>query len=138
MTTDDLIRAHHLSQVRRNNRPRSISRRDDNLATFARWLSPRGLLAAQRDDVERFLDERRARSGGPIVARTRYGWLSHFHGFYPWAISEDLTTEDPTAHIIRPKMERTLPRPAATGELLAALQDASPLHRCWLLLAAYQ
>jgi integrase len=138
MTNDDLIRGHHRDQFRRGLLPRSISRRDDNLRTFAKWLDDMPLLDATRDDVERFLDERKVRGGGPVTARTRYGWLSHLHGFYAWAIRDDLSAFDPTARIIRPKMRRTLPRPAATSELLSALGDASPKHRCWLLLAAYQ
>jgi integrase/recombinase XerC len=132
MTDDDLIRAHHVDQVRRGNLPRSIARRDANLATFVKWLQGKPLLEVTRTDVERFLD---ARDIGP---RTRYGWLSHLHAFYDWAARDELTEHDPTSRIIRPKMRRTLPRPADTDELLSALGDACPKHRCWLLLAAYQ
>lgn len=54
-----------------------------------------------------------------------------------WAEREDLTTHDPTLKIVRPKMRRSLPRPADTGELRAALEVADPQRRCWVLLAAY-
>ena len=111
--------------------PSSIRQRDDRLAIFGRWLDNRSLLDATRQDIEEFLDDRN------IGARTRYAWLSHLHGFYAWAIREEVGTEDPTARIIRPKMRRALPRPANTDELRLALANAEPREACWLLLAAY-
>ena len=131
MNTAELIRAHHTDQVRRGLMASSIRQRDDRMAIFGRWLEPRTLLDATRQDVERFLDERN------IGARTRYAWLSHLHGFYEWAIRDEMSTFDPTARIIRPKMRRALPRPASTDELRTALVQAEPNERCWILLAAY-
>ena len=137
MTNAELIAAHHLSQVRRNLMATSIEKRDESVRVFARAFEPRSLMEVTRQDIEAFLDSRVTRRG-PIVARTRYAWLSHLHSFYEWAIREELTTDDPTAKIIRPKMHNGLPRPAATAELSRALAMASPRHRCWLLLAAFQ
>jgi integrase/recombinase XerD len=127
----ELIVAHHVDQERRGLLPTSIEKRDGQLQIFARYLEPRSLLDAQREDVEQFLDSRN------IGARTRYAWLSHLHNFYDWTLREDIGTSDPTVRIIRPKMRRSLPRPAATDQLAGALRVADPLRRCWLLLAAY-
>ena len=137
MDNAGLIAAHHLDQVRRGLQPRSIVKRDGAIESFAKGISPRGLLEAEKPDVEIFLDSRRNRAGHPITPRTRYAWLSHLHGFYEWAIREDLTIYDPTAKIIRPKVRPGLPRPAATAQLAVALQRADPMRRCWLLQAAY-
>lgn len=131
MTNDDLIAAHHLDQVRRGLMPNSIIRRDRCLKTFGKHIHPRSLLSATREDIEKFLDAR------DIGSRTRYSWLSHLHGFYEWAIRDEVGTDDPTTRIIRPKMRRALPRPAATDELRHALDKAIPRHRCWILLGAY-
>ena len=131
MTNAELIAAHHVDQERRGTLPNSIAKRDKNMVTFARYLGERSLLDARSDDVERFLDARE------LAASTRYAWLSHLHRFYDWTLRADLGTVDPTARIVRPKLRRRLPRPAATTELRSALVQAQPLHRCWLLLAAY-
>lgn len=129
--TEELITAHHRDQVRRGLMGSSILQRDGKVASFARFIAPKPLLEAERHDVERFLDAR------GIGARTRYAWLSHLHGFYQWVLREELGTLDPTAKIIRPKMRRALPRPAATAELRMARYRADPKQLCWLLLAAY-
>jgi integrase len=131
MDTNDLRAAHRIDQERRGLLPNSIKKRDDCLKQFARCIAPTELLDVTRADVERFLDARR------ITNRTRYAWLSHLSGFYQWAIRDDLLTIDPIAKIIRPRLGRSLPRPAATAELRSALVQAPPLYRCWLLLAAY-
>ena len=133
----ELIRLHRLAQDRRGNLPHSIDKRETNLKAFARWLEPRGLLEAARQDVELFLDQRRTREGRKISDRTRYYWLAHFHAFYLWAISEDLTTEDPTARIIRPRQRRTLPRPIDGDDLVMAIRGARPEMRAILSLAAF-
>jgi site-specific recombinase XerD len=137
MTNTELIAAHHLAQVRLNLMATSIEKRDESITVFARAIEPRSLMDVTRQDIEAFLDSRVTRRG-PIVARTRYAWLSHLHSFYEWAIREEFTADDPTAKIARPKMHRGLPRPAATTELSRALSGASPRHRCWMLLAAYE
>src|ERR1035437_7292649 len=107
MTDDELIAAPHPSQVRRNLMPTSIEKRDESLEVFARAMGTGSLLAATRQDIELFLDSRHT-SRGPIVPKTRYAWLSHLHGFYEWAIREEISTVDPTAKIVRPKMHRGL------------------------------
>lgn len=124
---------------RRGLRPRSIDRFGAYANLFARWLGDeRSLFEATQEDVERHLDRRGGRHGSGLSARTRYGNISALHVFYGWAIEEELTTEDPTARIRRPKMRRTLPRPIADEDLALALDHADPEMRAILLLAAYQ
>jgi integrase/recombinase XerC len=75
--------------------------------------------------------------GRKINARTRYAWLSAIHGFYVWAVSEELTETDPTTAIVRPKMRRVLPRPIDADSLNDAIRGARPQMRAMLLLAAF-
>ena len=116
--------------------PSSIAQRDAKLGIFGRHIAPQGLLGVEAEDIQLFLDGRRARDGGAIGNKTRYAWLSHLHGFYEWARREELISVSPTAKIIRPKLRSGLPRPAATDQLKQALEVATPQERCWILLAA--
>jgi integrase/recombinase XerC len=131
MDNQELIAAHRVDQERRGLLPNSIHRRDQAAKVFARSLGGRSLLEATRNDVEEFLDAR------PIGPRTRYLWLTHLHNFYEWVIRDEIGASDPTARIIRPRLPRALPRPASSVELRAALEQADPTRRCWLLLAAF-
>lgn len=128
-----LLRRFEVAQERRGNRPGAIETRQIRIRAFMRWLGEeKRILNATRDDIETFLD---LRSIGP---KTRYGWISHLHAFYRWAITEELTERDPTAKIIRPRLRRNLPRPAATDDLMHAIEQGSPKHRAWVLLAAFE
>lgn len=95
-------------------------------------MGDRSIFEVEREDVERFLD------GRSLSARSRHSWLSHLHCFYQWAIDNELTAKDPAARIPRPKIRRTLPRPASTKELRRAVEAAPPVLKCWMLLAACQ
>jgi integrase/recombinase XerC len=132
MNNDDLLRLARTDQVRRGMLPSSVKKRTLCLRAFTRWLDGKCLLTVQREDVEKFLDQRELTPG------SRYGWVSHIHCFYVWAINEELTDHDPTARIIRPKLRRHLPRPAPTDQLADALKYGSPRLRAWIVLAAYQ
>lgn len=129
---DDLLRRVRLDQQRRGNLPNSIDKRTACLRAFARWLGEASLLDADKETVEKFLDSRQ------IGSNTRYAWISHLHCFYAWAVGEELTDRDPTLKIMRPRIRRHLPRPAATDQLTEALRLADPQFRCWLTLAALQ
>jgi integrase/recombinase XerC len=132
-----LIRRHRLAQDRRGNLLSSMDKRETYLRAFARYLAPRGLLDANRQDIELFLDKRRTREGRKISPRTRYYWLAHFHSFYEWAVNEELLTVDPTVTIVRPKQRRTLPRPIMHDDLVMAIRAARPQMRAMLSLAAF-
>lgn len=131
MTVDYTIVDGHVEELRRRNlaagtiyKRRIVGRR------FADWLHPRPLTAATPADVELFLDGRR------IAPRTRYDWCSHLHMIYEWALRHDHATVDPTAMVIRPKVDRLLPRPIADDDLAEALRQAPTLMRAWLLLGS--
>lgn len=95
-----------------------------------------GLFELKAEDIERILDERRGRGGGPLDARTRHCWLSHVHCFFQWAIAWGHTTVDPTARLVRPKMRRKLPRPIPEEPFARAVAEApTDLLKAWLLLA---
>jgi integrase/recombinase XerC len=140
-----LMRLHRLAQERRGNMPASLERRDISLRAFARWLAtspngevePKGLFDATRQDIELFLDKRRTRDGHKIGARTRRHWLADLHGFYKWALNEELTDIDPTTKIIAPRARRTLPRPIDSDDLVMAVRAAQPQVRAMLSLAAF-
>ena len=137
ISNSELIVQHHIDQERRGLLPNSIYQRDGRVFAFSDWISPRSLLEATPDDINRFIDSRQGRSGGPISAKSRYSWLTHLHSFYEWAKREEFTDTDPTLRIVRPKLRRALPRPASTEELRSAMSQANPQELCWLLLAAY-
>jgi integrase/recombinase XerC len=90
------------------------------------------LLAASRDDIERWLASRR------IGPQARYTYLAHLRAYYRWAMLEEFLQVDPTAKIPNPKLPKRLPRPIASHALRDALQAAGPMMRCWLYLGAYE
>jgi integrase/recombinase XerC len=108
--------------------PNTIDKRVRNLRLYAREAG----LAASREEIEDWLDERH------LSAKSRSLWLSSLHTFYAWAIDAGHLTEDPTAKIRSPKLRRALPRPIPDEQLAKALANATPLHRLWLLLGAYE
>jgi integrase len=130
--TSAALAGHRLDQERRNLALTSIRTRDGMLRAFARWLNPRGLLEATREDVEAFLD------GRGLAPNSRYAWISHLHGFYDWAADEGLIPTVPRRKIKRPKVHRNLPRPIGDADLAQALSQASTPMRAMLCLAAYQ
>ena len=132
MTNDDLLRRCRTDQERRGQLPNTIKKRTLCLRAFSRYCGESSLLDATREDIDAFLDLRTLSPG------SRYGWVSHIHCFYQWAIDEELTVADPTTRIRRPKLRRSLPRPAATEQLQDALKYGDSLLRCWITLAAFQ
>lgn len=111
--------------------PRTVYKRCSQLRSWARWCEPGTVLDQDEDAVQRFLDARK------IGSRTRYHWISTLHCFYRWAIDQGHTGHDPTAKIIRPRLRRSLPRPVSDADLVCSLQNAEPMMRAWLTLAAF-
>ncbi|MGH9090181.1 MAG: tyrosine-type recombinase/integrase [Acidimicrobiales bacterium] len=131
-TNGDLLAMSLDDQRRRALRPHSIVNRQGALRALARWLEPKPLAEATREDIDSFLDTRR------LAPRSRYTYLSHLHSFYAMLVAEGVVEHDPTARIVRPRLRRALPRPMSTEELREVLATADPRFRCWLLLGAYQ
>ncbi len=136
---DILLAAHRVAQERRGLLPNSMARRETHLRAFAKWLEPRSLLDATRNDVETFIDSRVGQDGGPITMRTRSFWLGHLRTFYKWAEREGLIDgKAPTADIDGPRLRRSIPRPIADADLRRAMDHATPTMRAMLALAAFQ
>lgn len=123
-----VIEQHQRWMERRGLSPATIDRRVRCLRIFDAEV---GLYGAVAEEVEMFLD------GRNLGAKARYGWVSHLHQFYAWAIDHGHLSADPTRQVIRPKQRQNLPRPIATGDLVTALQMAGPTMRCWVALGAF-
>lgn len=123
-----MIERHATWMKRRGLCEATIERRQRCLRIFDSQV---GLTTAVAEDIEAFLDERK------LGTKARYGWVSHLHQFYAWAIDYDLLGADPTRQVVRPKQRQGKPRPIPTGDLVTALQMAGPMMRCWLTLGAF-
>jgi site-specific recombinase XerD len=88
-------------------------------------------LEASREQVEAWW------SRLPGTPHTRCVELSHIKSFIKWGIKQELTSEDTTARIERPKVPRRLPRPISEEQLKLALGNADARMRFMLCLAAF-
>jgi site-specific recombinase XerD len=73
---------------------RVVALEQRRLALLAEWLAPAGLLEANRNGVESFLESQQLSD----VSRTRY--VSTLRGFYRWAVLAGLSPSDPTAGLL--------------------------------------
>ncbi len=91
-------------------------RRDLN--GWAAWLGARGMLAADRGDVEGWLaDQFRAKAKATSVARR----LSTLRRFYRLQLERATVREDPTARVRAPKRPRRLPKLLSEAQVEALL-----------------
>lgn len=90
-----------------------------------------GLATVTTEQIEEMMDAR------GLGDKARYCWCSHLGQFYRWAIDFELIDHDPTTRLARPRTRPGKPRPIATDDLLAAVQQAQPTMRCWLILMAF-
>ncbi len=91
-------------------------RRD--LAAWSAWLGTRGLLAADRGDVEAWLaDQFRAMAKATSVARR----LSTLRRFYRLQLEHAAVREDPTVRVRAPKRPRRLPKLLSEAQVEALL-----------------
>jgi len=132
---DEMINGWNAYQKRRGLMPTTIEKRASMVALFSLWFG-RDLRLAQREDIERFLSERRV-AGRPISDRTRYTWISCLGCFYTWAMREGLCEHDPTFLVERPRLRLPLPRPISDGDLDIAIRGAHGHLRLWMLLGSY-
>lgn len=137
-SVDALIDGWKLAMRRRGVIASSITKRSGQVATFSRWLDEIPLLEACADEIEEFLDSRRAKgSAAPVAMGTRYNYLSALGCFYDWAIVQGLAEHNPVDIIDRPKVRKGLPRPIPDDDLAFALANSTGQMRLWLLLGAY-
>lgn len=125
-----IISQYARDQHRRNLARNSIDRYRCTLRSLARHHGDRSLLDLTRDDIETWVD------AVPRAPRSRYQLISCVCTFYEWAIAREYLDVNPTRKIERPKLKRQLPRPIGHDDLAVAVRVATPMIRCWLLLAA--
>ena len=99
--------------------PASLASYRRDLAAWATWLRTRGLLAADRGDVEAWLaDQYRAKAKASSVARR----LSALRRFYRLQLERAAVREDPTVRVRAPKMPRRLPKLLSEAQVEALLE----------------
>jgi integrase/recombinase XerD len=127
----ELLAAHQLDEKRRGLSPGYITENGYAIRVFAKWLAPRSVLEAEREDVETWIDS----LGVGLGARRNY--IGHLHQFYVFA-NERTGCPVPTQKIRRPRVPRNLPRPMRDEHFRRALEAAPTAEiRCWVLLGAY-
>ena len=127
----------HLVSMRRSGRAGgTIAVRRHTLMAWFNWLELHdvGVFEATTEDVEVFLDEVRRKPS------SRAATTSHVHMFYKWARARQLTVDDPTEAIERPRQVIGLPRPIHDTDLQLALlfaqERADPRMVAGLLMGA--
>lgn len=101
-------------------------------AELGRWLAFIGVgwPRATRGDVERWIDSR------PLSVRTRYVAISNLAAFYRWAERESICQANPTSLVERPRLPRTVPRPARRAQVDVAIGAADTNMAATLVLMA--
>ena len=98
--------------------PASLSSYRRDLNAWAKWLGARGLLAADRGDVERWLaDQFHTKAKATSVARR----LSTLRRFYRMQIERATCASDPTTRVRAPKKPRQLPKLLSEQQVEALL-----------------
>ena len=137
--------AEHLADLRLRGlaEATTIYARQRALTRLAAWLTeyyahlpgaPHGnasLLDATAGDL---LEWRRALTVSP---RSTGPYVDHVRGFYTWLQATGRATGNPAAGIPVPRAHRSLPRPIAETDLLAALDLAPRRVRPWLVLGGW-
>jgi integrase len=108
----------------------SIYARQRALARLARTL-PCPLLEAGPAELAAW------RAGLQIGPHAIVAYVSHARQFYAWAVAEGLAELNPAKGLPVPRRGRLLPRPIGEPELGAALAEAPPRIRPWLVLAGW-
>lgn len=125
--------ARHLRHRRQS--PQTIAKRAGHLRMVELVAGP--LLELTTGELERFIDTRRGRYGRPLGDSAHASWVTTLRGFYRWAVERGLTDHDPAAAIAKPRVSPGLPRPIPEPEYQAAIAQAAPMMRAWLLLGGY-
>lgn len=125
------MRERHLSWcVDRGLRPNTIAAKRGALQRFARTIAPVLPEDASADDVRVWYET----VGG--MAQHRHCELSHIRQFFQWLQRIGHRPDDPTLHLMAPKIRRRLPRPISDGDLRLALQHAADPVKSWFLFGA--
>lgn len=114
----------------RNLSSATIRRRRETLSLFERFIDPLPLLRARPADIEDFLSTRRA-------ARTKHGYRSDLCVFYGWLVDKEILDKSPAERVASVKVPKSLPRPIAVEDALAALTFGSLRTRRMVALAFF-
>lgn len=72
-----------------------------------------------------------------VTPAHRAVYLSNVNAYYEWLVRERLRDDNPALRLMRPRLNRRLPRPIPTADLAEAIDLADERVRPWLVLAAY-
>lgn len=89
-----------------------------------------GILDATRDSIAAWLDRPSLQDQSRATLRTT------LHGFYAWAVEEELMVRNPVLKVPKFKAHKGQPHPIPQGELTLAIEKADPDMKCWLLLGS--
>jgi integrase/recombinase XerC len=119
---------------------RSLRRSDNTVRTYMTLLRcmdrelPNGLVGANRDELEEYLNAMRS-SSAVILNR------AVLRGFFAWACDPEEHDEwldyNPTARLHRPRSPEPDPKPVASDQLAHILANAAEPYRTLFVLAAY-
>ena len=99
--------------------PASLASYRRDINAWAAWLGPRGLLGADRGDVEAWLAHQfRAKAKASSVARR----LSALRRFYRLQLERAAVREDPTVRVRAPRKARRLPKLLSETQVEALLE----------------
>ena len=99
--------------------PASLASYRRDINAWAAWLGPRGLLGADRGDVEAWLAHQfRAKAKASSVARR----LSALRRFYRLQLERAAVREDPTVRVLAPRKARRLPKLLSETQVEALLE----------------
>jgi integrase/recombinase XerC len=116
----------------RNLAPATIDQRERALRRLGRFMGAKGLLALDHDDLDEWWGD-----CGRLSPEGRACELSHVRSFYRWCVAEAVLEVDPTRRLMRPKLDRRLPRPIGDDKLAFALAAADDRQRAILMLAGF-
>lgn len=127
--------AWELELRRRGERPATLRQYHQHVAPFVAGVP--GWRTATAADLERWLDSRRGRDGGPLAAKTRRWWVTWLRHWYRHAVAVGVVTVDPTGQLTVPRMVEREPRPVSEDDaamLLARAPGWGPVGRCITLM----
>lgn len=118
MTQWALLRELGNSLQRRGYARSTMTRRMSIARAYLEHLEQRGVTfsAAALRDVDEWLDSR------PCNVRNRYQLICHLHMVYRWAQRYGYADSDPTELVERPRLPRSLPRPARAAGVDEAIR----------------
>lgn len=93
-----------------------------DLSDFSQFLAPQALRAAEKGDVERYLQSLAEKGLAPATQARRLSTLKHF---YKFLVSEGIITHDPTYLLEGPKAERGLPKTLTLAEVDSLIHAAA-------------